>query len=505
MDKKRASGVVLHVSSLPGPYGIGSLGAGARAFADFLKAAGQRYWQILPLTPTGFGDSPYQSCSGRAGNPYFIDLDILVEKNLLERDEADAARTGDNVDYVNYGMLYETRLPILRKAFGRARQKNNLKKTREFEKQNASWLDNYALFMALKGSYDMRPLALWPDADIVAREPSALKRAELELAEEIEFHKFLQYEFFIQFADLKKYVNGLGVKIIGDLPFYVSEDSAEIWTEGELFLLDGPAKPSAVAGVPPDLYSETGQLWGNPLYNWKHHERDCFKWWTERIKHLSQFCDIVRIDHFRAFHTYWEIAADEKTAMAGCWRKGPGMKLVDALREAVPDVDIIAEDLGELDTKAHRFIEKSGLPGMSVLIYAFHPSGESVYLPHNIKPEKVVYTSTHDSPTFVDWLIREATIDEREFANSYLRLREDEGLSWGVIKSAWGTPAKIAMTTMQDILGLGADSRMNIPSTLGGLNWRWRVRGAALNMEVAERLREVTHVYGRLKKPSITA
>ncbi len=497
MDNRRSSGIVLHISSLPGPYGIGTLGAGARGFADFLKAAGQSYWQMLPLVPTGFGDSPYQSCSSRAGNPYFIDLDTLIEDGLLERAEVEAVSFGESVDHVDYGLMYENRLPLLRKAFERGK-KPLAKKLGEFDSRNEDWLRDYALFMALKSSYGMLPLSEWPDADIVARKPGALKKAELVLADEIAFYKFLQYEFFAQFSALKEYVNGLGIKIIGDLPIYVAEDSVEVWAEGELFLLDRPAIPSVVAGVPPDMYSETGQLWGNPIYDWERHERDGFKWWTGRLKHMSGLCDLIRIDHFRGFHTYWEVGACKETALDGRWRKGPGMKLISALRGAASGVEIVAEDLGDLDDKARRFIEKTGIPGMSVLIYAFDPDGDSLYLPHNIGWNRVAYTSTHDSPTFLDWLTGDSTQNERDFAWSYLRLREDEGLSWGAVKSVWSTPAGIAMAPMQDILGLGADARMNRPSTLGGLNWRWRVRSEALNEDVAARLREVTRVYRRM-------
>lgn len=497
METNRSSGVVMHVSSLPGPHGIGTFGAGARAFVDFLQRAGQRYWQMLPLVPTGFGDSPYQSCSGSAGNPYFIDLERLVEEGLLTRDETESADFGDSVDYVDYGRLYENRLPLLRLAFRRGRAKL-ARKIRAFEKQNRDWLADYALYMAQKEKFGMAPLSAWPDADLLARRPEALAAASAELAEEIEFHVFLQYLFFSQYAELKAYAEKAGVRIIGDLPIYVSEDSVEVWCDGPLFALDGPARPSAVAGVPPDLYSASGQLWGNPLYDWSAHERDGFSWWIDRLKRLSRLCDVIRIDHFRAFHTYWEVPAGEETALNGHWKKGPGMKLIKAIRQALPETGIIAEDLGDLDEKARAFIHRSGIPGMSVLVYAFDPGGDSMYLPHNIGRERIAYTSTHDSPAFVDWLANEAGAEERAFAADYLRLREDEGIAWGAIKSVWASPAMIAMAPMQDVLGLGADARMNRPSTLGGLNWRWRVREEALNDQVARTLRQITHVYRRL-------
>ncbi len=495
MLEKRASGVVLHVSSLPNAYGIGSLGAGARTFIDFLQKAGQRYWQILPLSPTGFGDSPYQSCSTRAGNPYFIDLDLLVETGMLEQGEADAVRRPP--DHVDYDALYQTRLPLLRAAFARGREKL-AGELAAFRRAQADWLPDYALFMAIKARFGMLPLSEWPDKDLLAREPKAMRSARTELCDECAFYEFMQYLFFTQWTQLRDYAREKGILIIGDVPIYVSEDSVEVWAESRLFLLSGPGRPSVVAGVPPDLYSETGQLWGNPLYNWKVHELDGFAWWIDRIRHTRTLCDVVRIDHFRGFHTYWEVGAGEDTALGGCWRKGPGLKLVRALKAAFPKLDIIAEDLGDLDEAAWSFIGKSGLPGMSVLIYGFDPEGESLYLPHKIPPFRVAYTSTHDAPTFVEWLTDEANEAEREFAGEYMRLRVEEGLAWGAVKSVWGCPAGLAMAPLQDILGLGADARMNKPSTLGGLNWRWRVREEALNDEVAQRLRRITQVYRRL-------
>jgi 4-alpha-glucanotransferase len=470
------------------------MGKEAENWIDFLHNAGQRVWQILPLSPTGFADSPYQSCSAHAGNPYLIDLELLIEEGLLTRGEADACDFGDDRDFVDYGKLYLGRLPLLRKAFKREKDDPAVEK---FIKEQKSWLYDYALYMALKESYGMTGLASWPDKKIIARDAAALTKAGTELAENIEFHIYVQYLFFKQWKALKAYANERGVLIMGDLPIYVAEDSADVWARPELFQLKGPAKPRRVAGVPPDFYSETGQLWGNPLYDWEAHEKTGYKWWMERIKHAHSFYDVIRIDHFRGFHTYWSVAANAKTAMSGKWIKGPGLPFVEKLTKALPPNSIVAEDLGDLGGTVKQFFADTGLPGMKVLVYAFDPYYDSDYLPHNAPKNSVCYTSTHDSPPFVDWLYGEASEEERELASHYLRLREDEGLGWGAVKGAWGSPAALAMAPFQDILGLGRDARVNVPATIGGYNWRWRVREEAINDNVAAELLEVTKTYKR--------
>ncbi len=497
MSTSRAGGIVLPVSSLPGPYGIGSLGAQARLFVDFLRDAGQSYWQVLPLVPTGFGDSPYQSSSSFAGNPYFIDLPQLCEDGLLTREECDACDFGADIDRVDYSLLYKNRLRLLRLAFarGQTRLKSELA---AFRRAEAHWLPDYALFMAVKAKFGMAALDEWPDKAIRARKPAALKAYAGELAGDAAFHEFIQYIFFTQWRALRTYANAQGVRIIGDLPIYVSRDSAEVWSRPELFLLDKDGAPRVVAGVPPDYYSETGQLWGNPIYDWPHHEKTGFAWWLSRLGHMAALFDVVRIDHFRGFCNYWEVPAGETTALKGRFRRGPGMNFVKAVRAAYPDLPVIAEDLGDLDDKVRAFFRKTGFPGMNVLVYAFDPNGDSPYLPHNTPANQVCYTSTHDSPTFLDWLTGEASPEERAFATDYLRLHDSEGLSWGALCSVWGSPGRLAMAPLQDVLGLGADARINIPATLGGENWRWRVRSEALNDGVAGRLRHLTGTYRRL-------
>lgn len=473
MNTQRASGILMAVSSLPGPYGIGSLGKPAFDFVDFLARAGQKYWQILPLVPPGDGASPYMSSSAFAGNPYFIDLDLLVQDGLLTPDEVQSARWEDP-DRVDYAFLARTRISLLRLAWERS--------TPRADESALPWLEDYVAFAALHEQYqtDFRH---WP-ADAVPN-----KR-------EMEFHRFLQHTFYRQWFALKAYANQKGIRIMGDIPIYLSGDSVEVWTQPELFQLDEHGCLKAVAGVPPDAFSAVGQLWGNPLYDWAGHKKAVFDFWRKRIAWCNQLYDAVRIDHFRAFHSYWSIPAEAATATKGHWETGPGMELLEVLQTAAPDLELIAEDLGDLDADALHFVRTCGVPGMKVMVFAFDPDGESAYLPHNCHGDCVVYTGTHDTPTFVQWL-SEGEPAATAYAHSYLRLREDEGLGWGVIVGAWATAARLAIAPMQDILGLDGDARMNTPGTTGDHNWSWRVRAEALNPHVANRLRELGRIYHR--------
>ena len=473
MLKYRASGVLLPVFSLPGPYGIGSLGQSARDFVDFLAAAGQGYWQILPLVPPGEGDSPYMSPSAFAGNPLLIDLEELAAQGLLTREELEGAKYPDP-DRVSYAFLHRTRMDLLRLAYHRCSPVS----------ADWPWLKEYASFMARHDFYG----CAWQDWPRPAAEP---------IPEGVAFHTFLQVTFFRQWHALKEYANSKGVKLIGDMPIYVSADSAEVFSHPELFQLDESFAPSSVAGVPPDAFSDVGQLWGNPLYDWKGHKKEVFAWWKDRMEWASTLYDVVRIDHFRGFHTYWSVPAGALDAREGHWEKGPGQELVDFLCREVPRLEYIAEDLGDLDEEALAFIRDSGLPGMKVLVYAFDPAGESAYLPHNGSLNSVMYTGTHDTPTFIQWLFGEAGEAERQFALDYLRLRADEGFGWGVIAGAWASPCRLAITPFQDILGLGADARVNHPGTMGPQNWSWRVRREAMNPDVAAKLRKITRTYRR--------
>ena len=477
MNDYRSSGILLSVSSLPGPYGIGSMGAAARKFVDFLVDAGQHYWQILPLVPPGDGASPYMSPSAFAGNPYFIDLDELAADGLLTAEELEGAKWGDP-DHVNYNFLAKSRMDLLRTAFIRAKGK--------FVKEagpDLPWLDDYAYFAALHDRFQT-PFTKWPE-----ELPTPTK-------DEIDFHIFLQKMFYRQWFALKKYANERGIHIMGDIPFYLSPDSVEVWKHPELFQLDEKGHLATVAGVPPDAFSADGQLWGNPLYDWEGHQKEVFDFWLERIGWCAKLYDAVRIDHFRAFHTYWSIPVDAPSAKAGKWIKGPGMPLLDKIREAYPKLELIAEDLGDLDADCLKFVRECGIPGMKIMVFAFDPSAESAYLPHNCVANSVVYSGTHDTPTFVQWL-REGDRASVAYAYRYLRLREDEGLGWGVIAGTWATSSRLAIAPLQDVLGLGADARMNTPGTTGSHNWSWRVRIDAFNPYVSGKLKELTRTYRR--------
>lgn len=493
MVHRRASGVLLPISALPGDYGLGAMGAPARRFVDFLAEANQHYWQILPLVPPGGGNSPYMSASSFAGNPMFLDLPTLAEDGLLTAEELEEARF-DSPDRVDYAWLARTRPALLRKAWERGR-KRYAAELAEFMAAERDWLADYALFLALRERFGGAELKDWP-RDARLRRPEALKRLREDLAAEVEYHSFLQMLFFQQWTELKQYANRRGISIIGDLPIYVSPDSAEVWAHPELFQVDGEFVPTAVAGVPPDAFCPDGQHWGNPLYDWKRHAGTGFAWWKRRGAQMARLYDMVRIDHFRAFHTYWSIPLGAKSAKEGHWEQGPGMALLDALRQ-VEGLSLIAEDLGDLDDSVRAFIAKSGLPGMKILIYAFDSNGESAYLPHNCPENSIIYTGTHDTPTFIQWLFTDASEGDRRFAFDYLRLREDEGFGWGAVCGAWASPAALAIVPMQDLLGLDADARMNAPGTMGPQNWSWRCRSAAFNSDVAGRLGRITRTYRR--------
>ena len=492
----RSSGILLHLTSLPGDYGIGTMGENARAFVDFLHQGGQSYWQILPLVPTGQGNSPYMSPSSAAGNPWVIDPELLAQDGLLTPQELEGAKY-PNPDRVDFDFLAETRLSLLKKAFDR-RTPEQARAAEQFSQAHADWLPDYALFMACHEHFN-KPLCEWPDKDLILRKPAALEQYRKALKEEVEFHTFLQYLFFTQWQALKDYANQKGVKIIGDIPFYVSGDSVDVWVRPELFQVGQDCRAKLVAGVPPDLFTDEGQFWGNPLYNWKVHKIENYAWWCGRIRQSMAFYDVIRIDHFRGFDSYWEIPCTAKSAKEGCWRPGPGNDLLKAFREQVPEAEFIAEDLGDLTPSAIEFIQNSGLPGMRVLTDAFNDlSGNSSFLPHKCIPDAVIYTGTPDTPTFVEWLVAIASEDQRRFAIDYLRLRDDEGYGWGVIAGAWGSVCNLAMAPLQDVLGLGGDARMNLPGSMGEHNWSWRVRREAFNSDVAQKLRRLTWLYGRL-------
>lgn len=497
MKTVRKSGILMPVASLPGKYGIGTFGKESYRFVDMLSMAGQSYWQILPLGPTSYGDSPYQSFSTFAGNPYFIDPEMLVEEGLLTQKEADSYDFGKKSDEIDYGKIYNMRFRMLKKAFGRSNLAKD-KKYAKFVRQNGFWLEDYALYMAVKNSFGGVSFIEW-DEDIRKRDKKTLDIYRKKYAEEVEFYKFLQYKFIVQWRALKEYANDKGIKIIGDIPIYVAFDSADTWANPELFQFDEKGYPIAVAGCPPDGFSATGQLWGNPLYDWDYHKQTGYKWWIARISHCYDLYDVVRVDHFRAFDAYYSIPYGNKTAEFGRWKKGPGFALFKAIRAELGDVDMIAEDLGFLTDSVIKLVQRSGYPGMKVLQFAFDSREDSDYLPHNYVSNTVCYTGTHDNDTTVGWY-RSMKQKDRKMALDYLNRTDfasDKDIAFSFIKLAMGSVSKICIIPMQDWLGLDGTARINTPSTLGG-NWVWRMKKGAFTKKLAREIRDITKLYARL-------
>ena len=493
----RKAGILMPISSLPSPYGIGTLGAAAREFVDFLAQAGQSCWQLLPICPTSYGDSPYQSFSSCAGNPYFIDLDDLQAQGLLEGPEYRELDWGDDPESVDYGLLYKMRYPVLHLACARLLEREG-QGLAAFCRENREWLEDYALFMALKGKHGGASWFEWPEGERLRR-PQDMQAAREELAGEIDFWKAVQYLFFRQWRELKAYANARGISIIGDLPIYVAGDSADVWSNPEQFQLDGRGWPTEVAGCPPDGFSADGQLWGNPLFDWERMKRDGYRWWLRRIAFQFTIYDTLRIDHFRGFDSYYAIPAGEKTARNGRWRPGPGLDFFKAVNKALGEKDIIAEDLGFLTDSVRTLLNKTGYPGMKVLEFAFDSRDTgSDYLPHCYTPHCVVYTGTHDNDTIQGWMAH-APRKDVAFAKEYLRLTKREGYHWGMMRSAWASAADLAVMQMQDLLGLGSQARMNIPSTVGN-NWKWRCLPGGFGLKLARKLRHEMKVYQRLPR-----
>ena len=486
----------MHISSLPTPYGIGTMGKEARKFADFLEKAGQKYWQILPICPTSYGDSPYQSFSSFAGNPYFIDLDTLCKEKLLKKSECESFPWGSNPHYVDYGVMYQSRYQLLRLAYARF-----VKAIPDdfyiFCEEEAYWLDDFALFMALKDAHNGAAWSEWEDG-LRLRWWDALEGARRQYAEDIMFYKMLQYLFYKQWRSLKEYVNGKGIEIIGDVPIYVAGDSADVWANPSQFYLDENLRPIDVAGCPPDAFSADGQLWGNPLFRWDVMKRDDYEWWTRRVAAVSKLYDVVRIDHFRGFDSYYAIPAGHDTAKNGEWRQGPGMDLFWTLERRLGKLNIIVEDLGFLTPSVLQLVSDSGFPGMKVIQFAFDSREGSNYLPHTYPNHCVVYTGTHDNDTSMGWL-KTAPKESVKFAKEYLNLTKEEGYNWGMMRGAWSSVADLAVVTMQDIIGVGSEGRMNTPSTLGG-NWEWRATADQMDVKYAKKVYKYMEMYGRLNK-----
>lgn len=497
---ERAAGILMPISSLPSEYGIGCFSKSAYEFVDWLKKAGQSYWQILPLGPTSYGDSPYQSFSTFAGNPYFISLEALVEEGVLTKAECEAVDLGKVKGSIDYKKIYEGRYPLLRKAYERSNVHENAA-YQQFVKENSWWLSDYALFMAVKDRFDGVEWKLWAD-DIKLRWGPAMDYYREELYFDIEFHQYMQFKFYEQWMQLKTYANKKGIQIIGDIPIYVAMDSADTWAHPELFQLDEENVPVAVAGCPPDGFSATGQLWGNPLYRWGYHKETGYQWWISRLAYVFRLYDVVRIDHFRGFDEYYAIPYGDKTAERGKWEKGPGMDLFHTLDKKIKDLRVIAEDLGFLTESVLEMLKESGYPGMKVLQFAFDGSEDSSYLPYKYDHNCVVYTGTHDNETTKGWLENLQGHDlkfVREYINCYEQPVND--CVWALIRTALSSVADLAVIPIQDYLCLGNEARMNAPSTFGD-NWKWRLTANQISETTLYHMREVTRIYGRLAKAS---
>lgn len=491
----RRNGMLLPIASLPSPYGIGGFSKEAYEFIDLLEETGQKLWQILPLGPTSYGDSPYQSFSTFAGNPYFIDLDTLAEKGWLTKEACEASDYGDNESYIDYGRIYNSRFVLLKQAFLNSDILSDEKFT-EFCKANQHWLPDYALYMALKNQNDGKSWIEWEE-EIRLRKPEAVEYYKKELEEECNFYEFLQYEFHEQWTKVKEYAHEKGIQIVGDVPIYVAFDSADTWANPELFQLDEKNLPLGVAGCPPDAFSATGQLWGNPLYNWAYHKKTGYDWWLKRIAYCFDLYDIVRIDHFRGFDEYYSIPYGDETAVNGHWEKGPGMDLFNTIKEKLGELDIIAEDLGFLTESVFQLLKDSGYPGMKVLQFAFDPSEDSDYLTYKYQRNCVVYTGTHDNDTTAGWFEKLSDGDKEvalRYMNSFYTPKEEQ--HWDLIALAMRSTADTCIIPVQDFLGLGSEARINMPSTLGD-NWKWRMTKGAFSEELKEKIRRMTKLYGR--------
>ena len=495
----RKSGILMHITSLPGAYGVGTMGKNAYDFVDFLEKAGQTYWQILPLTPTGYGDSPYQSCSTYAGNPYLIDLELLVEDGLLEAQEAEGITWNSREDKVDFGLLYNHRETVLRKAYSRFAGGEAFD---AFCQENSRWLADFALFMALKAKFQGKPWYEWEEK-LKFRDADALWQIRRELSEEVRFYQFVQFIFQKQWEALRAYAAKANVKIIGDVPIYVPLDSVDVWSNTELFQLDETLVPTAVAGCPPDAFSEDGQLWGNPLYRWDVMEKTGFAWWKARLAAAGERYDVVRFDHFRGFEAYWSVPYGDKTARGGQWFKGPGMAFISAIQTALPQLELIAEDLGFLTQEVLDLRDGSGLPGMKILEFAFDSREPSEYLPHTYPANSVCYTGTHDNMTMRQWF-ETASEEAVEYASEYMTLSEQEGLVWGVIRTAFSSVSDTCIVQMQDYLDLGGEARMNFPGTQTDANWTWRMLPGQTTDALAQKIKRLTVLYGRDSKKEIT-
>ena len=491
---KRAAGILMSVSSLPSPYGIGTLGKAAYDFADFLKEAGQKYWQMLPLGPTGYGDSPYQSFSSFAGNPYFIDLDMLIKDKLLKKGDLKGIDFGKDPEHVDYGKIYESRYALLELAKSRGWERDK-KEVEQFVAENR-WLPDYTLYMACKKHFDMKPWTQWKDKKLRFREPETLEKYRRKLSEDIELYTYIQFLFYKQWNALREYLKEKEIKTIGDIPIYVPLDSADVWSEPQFFQLDENYMPDKVAGVPPDYFSEDGQLWGNPLYDYNKMQSDGFGWWIRRIDGATKLYDVIRIDHFRGFSEYWAVPFGDKTAKNGQWMKGPGMDLIGPVAGWFRGVTFIAEDLGAPTDGLRQLLKDSGWPGMKVLEFAFDSAEASSFLPHCYEYNCICYTGTHDNAPLLEW-VEDAKEADVQYACEYLGITDKKDFVWGVIRDGQKSVADLFIVQMQDYLELGKGNRMNTPSVASG-NWTWRMLPDAITKELIKKIHHMTKLYGRL-------
>ena len=491
---KRSSGVLMHITSLPGQFGIGTFGKSAYDFVDFLEETKQTYWQILPLTTTSYGDSPYQSFSAVAGNLNLIDFSLLKEDGLLEESDYVDVNFGENPEKVDYALLFEARRPILEKAVANTSKNSEvLAEIEKFEAENSSWLADYAEYMAIKESFGYKSFIHW-DEDIKRGDETVREKYRTELQDSIRYYTVTQYFFFKQWLALKEYANSKGVKIIGDMPIYVSADSVEMWTMPELFKVDENNEPLYVAGCPADDFSPTGQLWGNPIYDWQKHKEQEFSWWIYRVQESFKIYDVLRIDHFKGFSDFWQIDRDAENAVNGTWEAGPGIELFQKIKEQLGDLPIIAENLGFIDEKAEKLLDDSGYPGMKILQFAF-PGEDNLDRPHHYTQNSVAYTGTHDNDVVNGWY-EKLSESERKLVSDYLNRRNDEKITEAMIRGIYSSVSDYAIVTMQDLLDKDATSRMNVPSTVGG-NWEWRMLAEDLTEERKEFLKNITVRYSR--------
>jgi len=497
MKSNRMSGILLHPSSLPGPDGIGDIGPEAYEWVNFLVQSGCNLWQLLPLGPTGYGDSPYQCFSAFAGNPFLISSTLLIDEGLLLLEDLQD-RPDFSTESVDFGPVIQWKLKLLDRAYNNFVQKQPEEITEKFQQfinQEQDWLFDFALFMAIKEVNGGLSWDYWDDG-LRKRDRKALKNFQDENKTLIESHMFKQFLFFTQWTGLKNYANDQGIKIIGDIPIFISFDSSDAWSNPELFYFDEDFKPTVVAGVPPDYFSATGQLWGNPLYRWEVHKQDRYKWWLKRINSTLKLFDFIRLDHFRGFVNYWEVPAGNETAEIGQWLPGPGADFFEVMQNELGVLPIIAEDLGEISTDVYKLRDQFDLPGMKILQFAFSSDPEDPFLPHNYPVNCVAYTGTHDNDTVLGWY-QSAPVEEKDFCRRYLA-RSGENISWDLIRAVWSSVAKITIAPLQDFLGLGTEARMNYPGRPSG-NWSWRVLPHQINSELAQRINEINFLYSRSK------